>query len=178
MLLVLAAACSDETQVTSTSAATADPTPTTVNAPATSTSGATTTSLPPPAVVEIEVPEALEGFAVESVMLDSTELWVAVADTSELRRRGLMHVDDLLGLDGMVFMFDRDTSSGFWMKDTLIPLDIAFFDVAGRFVDGFTMEPCTTPDCPTYRPSGSYRYALEMAAGTLPAGVEEIRFDQ
>ena len=177
-LMVVAAACSSQTPTTSTTEAIADPTPSTVVAPGTGATDTTTTAESPPAEVEIEVPASLGDFAVATVWLDDIEIRVALADTSELRRRGLMQVDDLLDLEGMVFVFEQDSSSGFWLKDTLISLDIAFFDVAGRFVDGFTMEPCTTTDCPTYRPSGSYRFALEMAAGTMPAGVTELRFDQ
>ncbi len=100
--------------------------------------------------------------------LDGRELYVAIADTMEKRRQGLMEIDDLLDLDGMLFVFDGDTSGGFWMKNTLIPLDIAYFDVDGRFVDGFVMEPCTADPCPIYTPDGDYRFALEMAAGTMP----------
>lgn len=120
------------------------------------------------------VPSPLADFAIDTVQLDGRELLVAIADTPELRRQGLMNVPDLLDLDGMLFMFTEDSSGGFWMKDTLIPLDIAFFDTLGAYVDGFVMEPCTTDDCPTYRPSGPYRYALEMAAGGMPADPRQL----
>ena len=65
------------------------------------------------------------------------------------------------------------------MKDTLLPLDIAFFTAEGAFVDGFTMEPCTTASCPSYQPSGAYRYALEVPSGDMPDGVEllEVRLE-
>ena len=78
-----------------------------------------------------------------------------------------MNVSDLLDLDGMLFVFDSDTASGFWMKNTLIGLDIAFFASDGSFVDRLTMEPCSSDPCPVYRPSGPYRYAVEVAAGDL-----------
>ncbi len=113
------------------------------------------------------VPEVLEAFGFSRGWLDDEELFVAVAATTEHRQQGLMNITDLGSLSGMVFVFDQDSSGGFWMKNTLIPLDIAFFDADGRFVDGFVMEPCTTPACPTYRSSGSYRYALEMRAGDM-----------
>jgi uncharacterized membrane protein (UPF0127 family) len=120
------------------------------------------------------VPGPLASIAIDTVELDGQELLVAIADTPDLRRQGLMNVPDLLDLDGMLFIFGDDSSGGFWMKDTLIPLDIAFFDASGAFVDGFAMEPCTTDDCPTYRPGGPYRYALEMAAGDMPADPREL----
>jgi uncharacterized membrane protein (UPF0127 family) len=78
-----------------------------------------------------------------------------------------MGASDLGGLDGMLFMFPSDSDGGFWMKDTLIPLDIAFFDADGTLVNLLTMEPCATAPCPSYRPGGSYRYAVEAPAGDL-----------
>ena len=67
----------------------------------------------------------------------------------------------------MLFVFEETTDGGFWMKDTLIALDIAFFDSGGAFVDVLTMEPCTEDPCPVYHPSGTYRYAVEALAGDL-----------
>ena len=77
----------------------------------------------------------------------------------------------------MLFVFQVDSNGGFWMKNTLIPLDIAFFAVDGTFVDSMTMAPCTEDPCPTYRQSGSYRYAVEAPAylfdrGSTGDGVE------
>ena len=112
-------------------------------------------------------PTGLDGFDTETVNIDDQQLVVAVADTSALRSRGLMGVTDLGGLDGMLFVFDDTTDSGFWMKDTLIALDIAFFDAGGVFVDGFTMESCTGDPCPVYHSLGEYRYAVETPAGDL-----------
>lgn len=120
------------------------------------------------------IPGPLASLAIDTVELDGRSLLVAIADTPELRRQGLMNIADLLDLDGMLFVFADESTGGFWMKDTLIPLDIAFFDGSGAFVDGFVMEPCTTDDCPTYRPSGSYRYALEVAAGDMPTNPQDL----
>lgn len=165
VLALIAAACADTSpQETTTSTA--------VAAPSTSSQETTTISLVPGTSgdsMEVPViPGPLVGIDLGIAQLDGQELLVAIADTPKLRGRGLMNVSDLLDLDGMLFVFDRDSSTRFWMRDTLIPLDIAFFDVAGTFVDGFVMEPCTTANCPTYRPNGSYRYALEMAEGDMP----------
>lgn len=92
---------------------------------------------------------------------------MAVADTPALRGRGLMGVTDLGDLDGMLFVFGSDTETGFWMKDTLIPLDIAFFTEGGAFVDLLRMEPCTEEPCPVYAAASPYRYAIEAPAGDL-----------
>ena len=150
----------------STSSTAAAPTAPTTTVESTTSASPTTTSSPP------NVPEQIRGFELATVALDGRELLVAVADRSELRRQGLMNVADLGDLDGMVFVFEQDTTGGFWMKDTLLPLDIAFFTAEGVFVDGFPMEPCTTAECPTYRPSGAYRYALEVPQGRMPNEVE------
>ncbi|MCP3998587.1 MAG: DUF192 domain-containing protein, partial [bacterium] len=124
------------------------------------------------------VPAILESFGVEQISIDGTALLVAVADTGDLRRQGLMNLQDLGDLDGMLFVFDRDSSGGFWMRNTLIPLDIAFFAVDGTFVDGFAMEPCRTDDCPTYSPSGAYRYAVELPRGEMPDEVWKLSLDR
>ena len=112
-------------------------------------------------------PEGLEGFETSTITLDGRQLVVAVAETPTQRAQGLMNVTDLGGLDGMLFAFPVDSDGGFWMKNTLIPLDIAFFTADGGFVDSLTMAPCTEDPCQTYRPAGSYRYALEAPAGDL-----------
>ncbi len=67
-----------------------------------------------------------------------------VADSEALREQGLMGVTDekLSGYDGMLFVFDADSSNGFWMKNTLIPLSIAFADQAGAVVGTADMVPC------------------------------------
>ena len=88
-----------------------------------------------------------------------------MADTPALRSRGLMGVTDLGDIDGMLFRWPSDVESGFWMKDTLIPLDIAFFAADGSLVDLLSMVPCEADPCPSYRPSGPYRSALEVEAG-------------
>jgi uncharacterized membrane protein (UPF0127 family) len=98
------------------------------------------------------------------------ETWlVAVADTPALRTQGLTGVADLGEIDGMLFVWASDTTAAFWMKDTLIPLDLAAFSADGVLVDVLTMVPCTADPCPLYRPAGPYRYALEAPAGRLSA---------
>ena len=109
----------------------------------------------------------LSGFDTTTISIDDREMVVAVADTPETRRQGLMGVNELGGLDGMLFVFEADSESGFWMRDTLIPLDIAFFTFEGIFVDKLTMMPCTNDDCPFYHATGRYRYAIEAPEGDL-----------
>lgn len=96
-----------------------------------------------------------------------------VADTPERQQLGLMHRTELADDAGMVFLFFQDTSAGFWMKNTLIPLSIAFFEGNGEIVALLDMEPCETDPCPTYEPGGTYRGALEVNQGAFEEwGVE------
>jgi uncharacterized membrane protein (UPF0127 family) len=126
---------------------------------------------PAPTTSTIPLPQAsgaLDQFEIVTrITIDDVAYRVAVADTADRRSVGLMGVTELGEREGMLFIFDTDVETGFWMKDTLIPLDIAFFDSSGSFVDGFTMEPCPEDPCPAYTPSGSYRYAVETGAGDL-----------
>lgn len=91
-----------------------------------------------------------------------------LADTPEQHARGLMDRTDLGGHDGMLFRFAGDTSGGFYMKNTQLPLSIAWFDAAGRFVSSTEMEPCLDRvECPTYYATAPYRFALEVEKGGL-----------
>lgn len=118
----------------------------------------------------------LEEFGRATIVMSGERWSVAVADTPELRARGLMGITDLGDLDGMLFVFEEDTRAGFWMKDTLIALDVAFFGEDGGFVDLLTMEPCRADPCPTHTPSGAYRYAVEAPEGRL-AAITDLRLD-
>jgi uncharacterized protein len=94
-----------------------------------------------------------------------------VAASQEQRQRGLMEVTDLGGYQGMVFIWDEDVEGGFWMRNTPMPLSIAWFDADGAFVSATDMDPCpaTADDCPSYPPDGPYRFAVEVAQGELDA---------
>jgi uncharacterized protein len=94
---------------------------------------------------------------------------VKVAETPGQRARGLMHVPVLPDGVGMLFVFERNWSGGFWMKDTLVPLDIAFVDTDGVIVAVDTMTPCADDPCPVYDPGVAYTAALEVPAGWLEA---------
>lgn len=92
---------------------------------------------------------------------------VEVADTQAEREVGLMNRESLPEDGGMIFLFDEDTSSGFWMKDTLIPLSIAFADAGGTILRIFDMEPCQGDPCAVYEPGVFYRSALEVNRGSF-----------
>ena len=68
---------------------------------------------------------------------------------------------------GMLFVFPQAQPLTFWMKDTLIPLDMLFFDEAHRLVTIRTdVPPCKADPCPTYASTAPARYVLELNAGT------------
>ena len=68
---------------------------------------------------------------------------------------------------GMVFLFFERTRSGFWMKNTLIPLSIAFFDEQGTIKAILDMEPCKADPCRRYDPGVAYTGAVEVNQGTF-----------
>ncbi|MGP4064129.1 DUF192 domain-containing protein [Oceanobacillus sp. M65] len=94
-----------------------------------------------------------------------TKLTVQVADTQGKIEKGLMFVGKLPEYEGMLFVFPRKIYGGFWMKDTLIPLSIAFVDSDGKILKILDMEPCKGNECPIYDPKLSYRYAIEVNKG-------------
>ena len=83
------------------------------------------------------------------------------------RARGLMGVSEMPRDVGMLFRFPEDTSGGFWMKDTLIPLTIAYAQADGTIVRILDMEPCRREPCPTYEPGALYAFAVEVNHGVL-----------
>jgi len=96
-------------------------------------------------------------------------VWLARSDRE--RRLGLMHVtaDELRptedGADrGMLFVFGRDQPLGFWMKNTIVPLDLAYIRSDGTIVQTWTMQPLDTRVYPSRVPA---RFALEIKAGRL-----------
>ena len=92
-----------------------------------------------------------------------------LAETAAQQGLGLMNRTDLGGYDGMLFKFASDTNSSFYMKDTPLPLSIAFFDASGQFVSTTDMAPCIhQASCPTYAAARNYRWALEIPQGALP----------
>jgi uncharacterized protein len=100
------------------------------------------------------------------VVFDGSErLNVRIAETEQERQTGLMHVMALPLDDGMAFVFDGPVTETFWMKDTLIPLSVAFVGADGRVVSIADMQPCAADPCPTYAASGPYTIAVEANLG-------------
>jgi uncharacterized protein len=98
-----------------------------------------------------------------------TAVRLEVAADPAARNRGLMGRPKVPQGTGMVFLYPRDVTEAFWMKDTLVPLSIAFVAADGRVVSVAEMTPCAADPCPTYPPAGPYRYAVELPGGAFPA---------
>lgn len=92
-------------------------------------------------------------------------LWLA--ETGAQRSRGLMFVTDLGEADGMAFVYPRPHITQFWMKDTLLPLSIAFFGPDGRLMESFDMDPCLTDTCQRYPTPADFLVAVETYQGGL-----------
>ena len=90
---------------------------------------------------------------------------VEIAQTAAAWERGLMYRHRLAARSGMIFVFPSESTGGFWMKHTLIPLSIAFYGPFGRILRILDMAPCASDPCPMYDPGVAYRGALEVNRG-------------
>jgi len=90
---------------------------------------------------------------------------VRIAETPAARETGLMRRHSLAPDGGMAFLFAQPTTSPFWMKDTLIPLSIAFWSSDRRIVAILEMTPCRSDPCPYYYPHRTYVGAVEARGG-------------
>jgi uncharacterized membrane protein (UPF0127 family) len=95
----------------------------------------------------------------------SVTLEVEVADEASERETGLMGRRSLPEEGGMAFLWPGPVRATFWMKDTLIPLSIAFWGENGDIVSILDMDPCRADPCPTYDPGVAFVGALEVNQG-------------
>ena len=96
------------------------------------------------------------------IQVKNIDLKVEYADTFELRNRGLMHRKSLCQQCGMLFNFGQQRHAGMWMKNTFIPLDVAFITKDGVITDIKAMKP---HDLTSIGSSVPVHYALEMNQG-------------
>src|SRR5688500_10286101 len=97
---------------------------------------------------------------------ETIDMTVEIADTDVSRQLGLMFRSSMPPNAGMLFDFQGDTSSGFWMQNTILPLSIAFIKADGTIIDIRDMQPLDTN---AIGPSEAYRYALETNQGFFAA---------
>jgi len=143
VLLLASTACTPRTdQVTNAGGSTSSPTAPTAPTGAAHLASAT---LPSGAVITLEL-----------------------AITPEEVANGLMFRPSLRDDRGMLFLFQVERVPSFWMKNTIIPLDLVFFDGAGTVVDIIEdAQPCAVDPCPQYIPDAPARTVLEIPAGIV-----------
>lgn len=121
---------------------------------------------PAAAPVRVEGPRATlpDGFTVR----------LELALSPEEIANGLMFRPSLAADRGMLFLFDEARLPSFWMKNTLIALDLVFLDPVGTVVDVIPeVPPCAADPCPTYSPEAPALAVLELGAGSAKAhGIE------
>ena len=101
-----------------------------------------------------------------AIFADGTSVSVEIADTDPVRERGLMLREQLAPNEGMVFVFPVAGFYPFWMKNTLIPLDMIWLDASGHVVSvAQSVPPCKADPCPTYPPAGNALYVVEVVSG-------------
>ena len=119
-------------------------------------------------------PAFSRGSAVIKTDERTIRLDLEIAKSSSQRAFGLMNRRSLPERAGMVFLFATKTTGGFYMKNTLIPLSIAFLDEGGKILRILDMEPCDEQLCKIYYPDVAYTSALEVNQGAFEKwGVSE-----
>lgn len=107
-------------------------------------------------------------FKKTTLQVGKQKITAYIADDTAKRERGLMFVEKLPANTGMLFVFEHIQPLGFWMKNTLIPLAIGFFDDKGVLIDVQEMkvaESLMDREPPTYQSRGPGLFALEMPQG-------------
>lgn len=102
----------------------------------------------------------------DEVCIRSTCVDIEIVQTPEKIEKGLMFRDNMPQNHGMLFVFASEGEYSFWMKNTLIPLDMIWMDYNRRVVHiEENVPPCKKNPCPSYTPSNAALYVLEVNAG-------------
>ncbi len=100
--------------------------------------------------------------------INGSTLEATVVYSREAQMRGLMGVTDLKDGNGMIFIYDSPQALSFWMKNTLIPLSIAFVESDGKIAQIYNMDPeLEKPDwnLKSYTSVTPVKYAIEVPSG-------------
>ncbi len=113
----------------------------------------------PTGAAALDIPQSLP---IATLTIGKHKAMAEVARTPEQRAVGLMHRFSLKPDHGMLFVFERAEAQAFWMKNTYVPLSIAFIAADGRIVSIDDMKPQTED---SHYSNGPALYALEMRKG-------------
>ena len=94
--------------------------------------------------------------------INGNKITIEIADTPKKRKNGLMYRRSLPPDHGMIFIFENTAPRSFWMKNTHIPLSIAFIDLTGRILEIKDMHPRSLNPCQS---AAECKYVLEMNQG-------------
>ncbi len=113
--------------------------------------------------VDVEVQTDLIKLSIENNIF-----YVEEASTEEEKAIGLMNRHELKTDEGMLFVYSQEVQPSFWMKNTLIPLDIIYIGADKKIKQITTAQPCPLEalTCPTYPSNSKIQYVLELNAGT------------
>jgi len=101
-----------------------------------------------------------------AVLPDGSAVRIEIATDDDTRAQGLMFRDRVPEGTGMLFMFAQSGDFPFWMKNTLVPLDMIWVDDQKRVVHvEHDVPPCKADPCPSYPPHAVAKYVLELGAG-------------
>lgn len=112
----------------------------------------------------------LENIEKNSVYFPEQDLYIKVeiARDPYAWAKGLMFRENLPESEGMLFIFPNEGARSFWMKNTLIPLDLIFISKDGKVVDiKENFEPCKNLTCPSYSSKEPAMYVLEVKRGVV-----------
>ena len=107
------------------------------------------------------------GTAVIRTPARTVQVRIEIAETAEQHMLGLSGRRTLASNAGMAFLWKSDARERFWMKDTSVPLSIAFWDKRGRILRILDMAPCRRDPCKVYDPQVAFRGALEVNRGAF-----------
>jgi uncharacterized membrane protein (UPF0127 family) len=111
---------------------------------------------------KMQIPATLKDGNFVTLPFANRLILAQIANTPQSREHGLMQRDNLCEDCGMLFVFEQPDKVSFWMKDTLLPLSIAFIDAEGNIVNIDEMQPNTTD---IHNSLGNVLFALEMNKG-------------
>jgi len=110
----------------------------------------------------------------QTLSVGNQQFYIEVVQTAADRQQGLMHRESMPSNRGMLFVWKDEAPRNFWMKNTLIPLDMIWINEAKEIVDIQAAKPCTAEPCTVYSGKVPAKYVLELNQGVLRAAVGDI----